>query len=176
MWLIGEKRVMEGMEGVLQYILKYGVLMIFILTYLEQLNVPGLASSIIMPAVGVVVAKYNYSFIFIFLISLFASVLGSLTLQYLGYFVGAPIIEWLKRKFTKTEKTINKVIIYTNKYGSKGVLICRLIPGVRTLVSLVSGTVREKMTEFLIYSSIGIAIWNFLLMVSGYLTIVVISR
>ena len=106
---------MEGMEGVLQYILKYGVLMIFILTYLEQLNVPGLASSIIMPAVGVVVAKYNYSFIFIFLISLFASVLGSLTLYYLGYFVGAPIIEWLKRKFTKTEKTINKVIIYTNK-------------------------------------------------------------
>ena len=167
---------MENIEGILQYILKYGILMIFILTYLEQLNVPVLASSIIMPAIGVFIAKYNYSFIFVFLVSLLASVLGSLTLYYLGYFIGAPILDWLKGRFNKTEKTIDKILMYSNKYGSKGVLVCRFIPGVRTLVSLVSGTVREKITEFIIYSSIGIGIWNFVLMITGYLTVTAIGK
>lgn len=162
---------MDKYQIIIEFILKYGVIVIFLLLFLEQLNFPGLASSVLMPAIGVLVAKYEYSFTYVFLLTLLAAILGSLTLYYLGYFVGNPLVNWIKKKFPKTKEPIDKVLNYTNKYGKKGVLLCRFIPGVRTLVSLVCGSVKENLLEFLIYSSIGIGIWNFVLMLSGYLTI-----
>ena len=167
---------MDNYQLIIQYILKYGTTVIFLLLFLEQLNFPGLASSILMPAVGVLVAKYEYSFIYMFILTLVASLLGSITLYYLGYFIGNPMINWIKQKFPKTQEPIDKILIYSNKYGSNGVLLCRFIPGVRTLVSLVCGSVKENLIEFLIFSSIGIGIWNLALMLSGYLTINLINR
>ena len=49
---------MDNYQLIIQYILKYGTTVIFLLLFLEQLNFPGLASSILMPAVGVLVAKF----------------------------------------------------------------------------------------------------------------------
>ena len=167
---------MNNSQIIIQYILKYGTAVIFLLLFLEQLNFPGLASSILMPAVGVLVAKYEYSYIYMFILTLVASLLGSITLYYLGYFIGNPMINWIKQKFPKTQEPIDKILIYSNKYGKKGVLLCRFIPGVRTLVSLVCGSVKENLIEFLIFSSIGIGIWNLALMLSGYLTINLINR
>ena len=56
---------MNNSQIIIQYILKYGTAVIFLLLFLEQLNFPGLASSILMPAIGVFVAKYEYSFIYV---------------------------------------------------------------------------------------------------------------
>ena len=167
---------MDNYQLIIQYILKYGTTVIFLLLFLEQLNFPGLASSILMPAVGVLVAKYEYSFIYMFILTLVASLLGSIALYYLGYFIGNPMINWIKQKFPKTQEPIDKILIYSNKYVKKVVLLCRFIPGVRTLVSLVCGSVKENLIEFLIFSSIGIGIWNLALMFSGYLTINFINR
>ena len=170
------KWYMNNSQIIIQYILKYGTAVIFLLLFLEQLNFPGLASSILMPAIGVFVAKYEYSFIYVFILTLVAAILGSLTLYYLGYFIGNPMINWVKNRFPKSKETIDKILMYTNKYGSNGVLLCRFIPGVRTLVPLVWGSVKESLIEFLIFSSIGIGIWNLVLMLSGYLTINLINR
>ena len=108
---------MDNYQLIIQYILKYGTTVIFLLLFLEQLNFPGLASSILMPAVGVLVAKYEYSFIYMFILTLVASLLGSITLYYLGYFIGNPMINWIKQKFPKTQEPIDKILIYSNKYG-----------------------------------------------------------
>lgn len=121
---------MNNSQIIIQYILKYGTAVIFLLLFLEQLNFPGLASSILMPAIGVFVAKYEYSFIYVFILTLVVAILGSLTLYYLGYFIGNPMINWIKQKFPKTQEPIDKILIYSNKYGKKGVLLCRFIPGV----------------------------------------------
>lgn len=114
---------MNNSQIIIQYILKYGTAVIFLLLFLEQLNFPGLASSILMPAIGVFVAKYEYSFIYVFILTLVAAILGSLTLYYLGYFIGNPMINWVKNKFPKTKEIIDKILMYTNKYGSNGVLL-----------------------------------------------------
>ena len=108
---------MNNSQIIIQYILKYGTIVIFLLLFLEQLNFPGLASSILMPAIGVFVAKYEYSFIYVFILTLVAAILGSLTLYYLGYFIGNPMINWVKNKFPKTKETMDKILMYTNKGG-----------------------------------------------------------
>ena len=160
------------LEIMVEYIIKYGTLFIFFIVYLEQINFPGLGAGILYPAIGDFIAYTENSFIYIFIITLIASIIGSLTLYILGYYLGGPILKWLERKFPKLQKHINKAITMSEKYGNKGVLICRFIPAIRTIVSLVSGTLKEDLREFTIYSTIGIGVWNFVLIISGYITVI----
>lgn len=157
-------------QDVAEYILKYGIPFLFLIVYLEYLNLPGLPAAVVMPAIGVMAAHDDYNLFGVFLISLAAGILGSLTLYLVGYYVGNAVIRKIKKKFPKTGKYIDKIIYYSERYGNKGVFICRLLPGVRTIVSLVSGTLREELIGFLVYSALGIAIWNFVLIFGGYIT------
>ena len=54
---------MENMETVVQYMQDYGIIFLFIIVYLEYLNLPGLPAGIIMPAAGFLVATSNINFI-----------------------------------------------------------------------------------------------------------------
>lgn len=157
-------------QDVAEYILKYGIPFLFLIVYLEYLNLPGLPAAVVMPAIGVMAAHDDYNLFGVFLISLSAGILGSLTLYLVGYYVGNAVIRKIKKKFPKAGKYIDKIIYYSERYGNKGVFICRLLPGVRTIVSLVSGTLREELIGFLVYSALGIAIWNFVLIFGGYIT------
>ncbi|WP_455505242.1 DedA family protein [Clostridium sp.] len=57
----------------------------------------------------------------------------------------------------------------SNKYGTKICLFGRLIPSIRSWISLVAGIFKVKLRDFLLYSSIGIFIWDILLILVGYL-------
>ena len=160
------------LEMMVEYIIEYGALFIFLIVYLEQINFPGLGAAILYPAIGAFIAYTEGSFIFVFAITLIASIIGSITLYILGYYLGNPILKWLENKFPKIQKHVNKAVVMSEKYGNKGVLICRFIPAIRTIVSLVSGTLKEDLRGFIIYSTIGIGIWNFVLIVSGYITVI----
>ena len=155
---------------VVEYILRYGLIFLFLIVYLEYLNLPGLPGGVILPAIGILIANNSYSFFGVFFISVLAGVLGSITLYYVGYYVGNPLIEWIKKKFPKTQTSIEKVYNFSKRFGSKGVFICRLLPVVRTIVSLISGTLKEDIVEFTIYSAFGIGIWNLIFILGGYLT------
>ncbi len=161
-----------ALKTIIEYIIQYGVIFIFFIVYLEQINFPGLGAGIIYPAIGAFVAYTGDSYILVFLIALVASIIGSLTLYAIGYYLGGPILKWIEKRFPKLQKHINKIEVIAEKYGSKGVLICRLIPAIRTIVPLVSGTLKEDLREFTIYSTIGISIWNFVLMIGGYIAVI----
>lgn len=157
-------------QDVVDYILKYGIPFLFLIVYLEYLNLPALPAAVVFPAIGVMAAHDGYNLFGVFLISLAAGILGSLTLYLIGYYVGNAIIRWIRKKFPRSGKYIDKIIYYSEKYGNKGVFICRLLPGVRTIVSLVSGVLREEVIDFVLYSALGIAIWNFVFIFGGYIT------
>ena len=142
----------------------------FFIVYLEYLNLPGLPGGVILPAIGVLIANNEYSFFGMFIISVLAGVLGSISLYYVGYYVGNPLLEWIKKKFPKAKGSIDKAFDFSKRFGSKGVFVCRLLPVVRTIVSLISGTVKEDIVEFTIYSTFGIAIWNLVFIFGGYIT------
>ena len=155
--------MINNVNLVVEYILKYGIIFLFFIVYLEYLNLPGLPGGVILPAIGVLIANNEYSFFGMFIISVLAGVLGSISLYYVGYYVGNPLLEWIKKKF-------HKAFDFSKRFGSKGVFVCRLLPVVRTIVSLISGTVKEDIVEFTIYSTFGIAIWNLVFIFGGYIT------
>ena len=155
-------------QMLVEYFVKYGVLFLFIIIFLEHLNFPGIPAAVVMPTIGAFVAETKGSLFFVIVISVVAAIFGSIVLYIIGYYLGKPILEWLCRKSPKANQYIKKIFSYSDKYGNKTIFICRLLPVVRTLISLVSGALRLDFTAFTIYSALGISIWNTTLISFGY--------
>ena len=156
------------MQVVLDYFSEYGLIFLFVIVFLEYLNLPGLPAGIIMPAAGLLVAANDVSFLTALVLSVFAGLLGSYALYFVGHLLGHPILEWFYHRFDQMRPAIDRAVRYTEVHGDKGVFIARLIPVARTLVSLTVGTVRMNLLTFTIYSTVGILIWNFAFIYAGY--------
>lgn len=160
---------MESLDLVIEYIKSYGMIFLFMIVYLEYLNLPGLPAGIIMPAIGLLIAQSEIRFIYALIVSVGAGLLGSCTLYAMGYFIGKPIMDKVYNKYEKMRPSLDKCFGYVERYGNKGVFISRLIPVARTLISLVAGTMRMNFVSFICYSTIGITLWNAGFILSGYL-------
>lgn len=159
---------MDRIYVVLDYISKYGLIFLFVIVFLEYLSIPGIPSGVIMPAGGILVANGDYSFMIVFLLSMIAGILGSLILYFVGYYIGNSALDWVYNKFSKSRSSIDKVLSCFDKFGERGIFVCRLFPVARTLVSLIAGTVRSNIKTFIIYSVLGMSIWNSLFIIIGY--------
>lgn len=159
---------MDKIQIVIEYFSTYGLIFLFVIIFLEYLNFPGLGAAIIMPALGIAIAKAEINFFVALGISVLAGALASYILFALSYWFGGPILTKVYNKFPKSRKSIDKVCLYVENYGDKGVLITRLIPVGRTLIPFVAGMFRMNIIKFSIYSTLGIAIWNGVFIYAGY--------
>jgi len=155
-------------EAILHYLSQYGGYFLFLVMFLEHLNVPGTPAGIIMPAVGMLISKGYMPFTNAIIISLIASVLGSITLYLIGYYFGYSLLDWLARRSERTKRTMEKLFAFSERNGNKSVLLVRFVPVARTLISLVAGVARLKIKGFVLYSTVGIFIWNLALITFGY--------
>ena len=137
--------------------------------FLESLNLTGIPSTIILPAIGILISLNNLSIIKILLLTIFASILGNIVFYFISYKFGSKIYDYLYNKFPKLQKCFDKAMNMSNKYGTKICLFGRLIPSIRSWISLVAGIFKVKLMDFILYSSIGIFIWDILLILVGYL-------
>lgn len=160
---------MDSVQIIIEYFARYGLIFVFLVIFLEYLNFPGLGAAIIMPAIGIAVSQSGMNFFVALIISIVAGELASYILYVIAYWFGQPILTKIYNKFPKTRYSIDKVCMYIENYGDKGVLIIRLIPAVRTLIPFVAGMFRMNLLKFSMYSLIGISIWNSVLMFVGYI-------
>jgi membrane protein DedA with SNARE-associated domain len=70
---------------------------------------------------------------------------------------------------TVSGQDIDKVTRWFNRYGNKAVLLGRLVPGVRTLISLPAGLSNMPLVPFILYSTLGTTLWVMLLTFLGFL-------
>lgn len=159
---------MNEVQMVVDYFTRYGLIFLFIIIFLEYLNFPGLGAAVIMPTIGVLVSKSGMNFFVALALSVIAGALASYFLYAISYWFGQPILTKVYNRFPKSRKSIDKVCGYIDSYGSKGVLLCRMIPVARTLIPFVAGMFRMNIFTFTIYSTIGITIWNAIFIYAGY--------
>ena len=151
-----------------QFILNYGLISIFVIVALEYANLP-LPSEIVLPLAGILASEYDMNIILIILVSIIGGIAGSLTNYYLGYFLGNPFIYKLKKKYPKTKRAIKESYRWMEKYEKISVMLSRLVPLARTFISIVAGVTRMRVWEFVLYSSIGISVWNTILILIGFI-------
>lgn len=132
---------------------------------------PPIPSEMIMPFAGFMVNQRQFTFAGILLAGTVGSVLGSLALYYVGMWVGeGPIRVFLRhygRWFLVSEQDLDRAMSFFDRYGGAMILFGRLIPGVRSLISLPAGMQRMSLIRFLSYTTLGSAVWTGLLGYAG---------
>ena len=97
------------------------------------------------------------------------SILGNMTYYAVVRWVGPKIYNYFYEKFKSIRKSLDKAEELSKKYGNKVCLVGRLIPAVRTVVTLLAGTFKIDARSFIAYSLVGVSIWNFVFILLGYL-------
>jgi membrane protein DedA with SNARE-associated domain len=151
-----------------QYLTQYGLIAVFIIVFLEYLNLPGFPAGIIMPMAGILAAQGNISLWLTLLLALLAGLCGSWMLYMLGRIGGTAFILWFEKKFPKKIPALNRGIERIRQKGYMGVLVAKLLPTIRTLISIPAGVLKMNFAGYTVYSAIGIFMWNFVLVGAGY--------
>jgi membrane protein DedA with SNARE-associated domain len=133
---------------------------------------PPIPSELIMPLAGFTVAQGKMNFTLAVIAGVVGTILGAFPWYYIGKYVGEERLKVLADKYGKwitvSSQDIDKATRWFNRYGTKAVFFGRLVPGVRTLISLPAGLSNMHLGQFLIYSTLGTTIWVGLLTFLGY--------
>ena len=139
--------------------------------FLENI-VPPIPSEIIMPLGGFFVFKQKLNFYILVFWGLFGTILGSLPWYYLGRLVNEKKLSKFIDKRGKylgiTSNDLAKSKFWFEKYGVSLVFWGRLVPGIRTLISVPAGMELMPLRKFLIWTTLGSLIWIALLTYAGY--------
>ncbi|OCR02058.1 alkaline phosphatase [Oscillatoriales cyanobacterium USR001] len=158
-------------EWIINTMQSLGYLGIGLLMFLENLF-PPIPSELIMPFAGFTIAKGNMHFFPAIAAGVIGTVLGALPWYYAGKILGEERLRNLADKYGKwitvSGSDIDKADRWFKRHGTKAVLFCRLVPGVRTLISLPAGINNMPLAPFLIYSTIGTILWVSFLTFTGY--------
>ena len=140
--------------------------------FLENI-IPPIPSEIIMPLGGFFVYQGNLNFYILVFFGLIGTVLGALPWYYLGRFLNekklANFVDSKGKFLGISSKDLNKSKLWFDKYGVSLVFWGRLIPGIRTLISVPAGIELMPLRKFLIWTSLGSLIWVVLLTLLGYI-------
>ena len=147
-------------EKIFNLIDEYGAYIIFLAIFLEYACFP-LPSEVILPLAGAIGYNANISPVLMIALSSIAGLLGALLCYYLGVLGSLPF-------FKPESKEENDSISFYEKYGNWAILFGRLIPLCRTYISFVAGVKKHKVWKYILFSSIGIIIWNSILITLGY--------
>lgn len=145
---------------------------IVLLMFLENLF-PPIPSELVMPMAGFVAARGDLSFAGVILAGTAGALLGALPWYFAGRLLGEERLKgWADRHgrwLTVTSGEIDKALDWFDRHGGKAVFFGRLVPTVRTLISVPAGFACMSLPRFLIYSAAGTLLWSGLLAWAGYL-------
>lgn len=148
-----------------------GYLGILFLMVLENIF-PPIPSEIIIPVAGYAAAAGKLNIFVVMLVASLGSVVGMLPWYLLGRVFGLDRTKRLSEKYgrfvTMSPQDVDNAGAWFQKHGHKAVFFGRLIPTVRTLISVPAGLSRMKLPEFLAFSFAGSAVWTSLLALAGY--------
>uniref|UniRef100_UPI004056D3BB DedA family protein n=1 Tax=Acetatifactor sp. TaxID=1872090 RepID=UPI004056D3BB len=157
------------LEVITFYFTNYGTIAIFVIVLLEYLNLPGFPAGVIMPLSGAMAANGGINFLFVMVITVAAGLTGSLILYSLGRIGGRTFLNAYTKRFPKQKEALEKNLSWVDQKGSVGVFLAKLIPMIRTIVSIPAGVVRMNLTKYIVSSTLGIIVWNLVFVGAGYL-------
>lgn len=164
-----EGGIKMSVEVIMQYFVDYGAVAIFVIVLLEYLNLPGFPAGVIMPLSGIWAARGGLNFVMTMLITVAAGLLGSIILYALGRGGGELFLKWYFKHFPKQKQLIEDRMNYLRERGSIGIFVSKLIPMVRTLISIPAGVIKMDFMKYIVSSALGVAVWNLVFVGAGYL-------
>lgn len=144
---------------IIQTISNSGYVGIFLLMVAESALIP-IPSEIIMPFSGYLVSIGKFNTILVIIAGSIGNLVGSL----IAYFIGARLGRGFVLRYGKyvllKKSHLELAESYFKKYGNRSTFISRLLPAVRTYVSLPAGVAKMNLKKFATYTFVGSIIWN----------------
>ncbi len=148
----------------------FGYLGIFLLIALENIF-PPIPSEVILTFGGFMTTESSLSKIGVIFFSTLGSVIGAIILFLIGTLLDIKTLEKIVDRWGHflrlTKKDVYKADEWFSKYGVWTVFFCRLIPLIRSLISIPAGMARMNFWIFLLFTTLGSLIWNTILVLIG---------
>ncbi|MFJ2542359.1 DedA family protein [Microbacterium sp. NPDC087589] len=140
-----------------------------VLVFLEVL-VPPIPSEVILPFAGYLSQSGDLALGWLILWSTLASWIGALLLYWLGAAIGVErAVRLLSATKLVSHADLDRGVHWFRRSGAWTVLVGRMVPGVRSLISIPAGATRMNLVRFSAYTIVGSGMWNTLLIGVGAL-------
>lgn len=151
------------------YLIQYGAIAVYVIVMLEYMNLPGFPAGVIMPLAGIWASKGEINFFAALGLSVLGGLTGSLILYAIGRFGGSVLLEKYLEKHPKQKEVFDRALEKIRKHGCAGLFTAKLIPVIRTVISIPAGVIRMELIRYIVFSALGITIWNLVFVGAGYL-------
>lgn len=132
---------------------------------------PPIPSEAIMPMAGYLTTTGRFNLWLAIFAGVLGSLIGAMVLYYVGIWAGnlafRKFLDRYGRFFMTTSKDLETAERWFERYGERSVLLCRMIPIVRSIVSVPAGFTKMPLKKFMIFTTIGITAWTTFLTVVG---------
>ncbi len=152
----------------------WGYPLVFLLMAVESSFIPFPSEVVMIPA-GFLAARGEMGLgspPWDFCLCVVVGILGALAGAYGNYFLarwlGEPFLRRYGRYFFLKPQVLERSQEIFLKYGRPATLVCRLLPGIRQLISLPAGIAKMPLGAFTAYTALGAGIWNAILTAAGF--------
>jgi len=156
-----------GTDLILDWISGMGYPGILLLMALESACMP-VPSEIVMPFAGYLAYQGELDFWLVTLVGALGCTVGSIVAYVFGFYAGRPLVLRYGKYILIREKHLTTAEKWFEKYGDKATFIARLLPVVRTVISLPAGIAKMNFKKFVFYSFVGSFPWTLMLTYVGY--------
>ncbi|MFI2646266.1 DedA family protein [Micromonospora fulviviridis] len=158
-----------GLTGwVASVIDSFGAVGVALLVALESI-IPPIPSEVVLAMAGYLAAEGRFNLVLIVLAATAGSLLGALVLYWLGAALGEERLKrWLDHIPLVDREDLEKADRWFERHGRWAVLIGRVVPVVRSLVSVPAGANRMPLGEFILLTTLGSGVWNALIVGAGF--------
>lgn len=143
-----------------------GYLGISALMALESACIP-IPSEVIMPFAGYLVSAGRFSLWLVIFWGAIGNLIGSIIAYGVGFYGGRPLIAKYGKYILLKQEELDKAQRFFEKYGNLSVFFSRLLPIIRTFISLPAGIAKMRFGKFCFYTFIGSFFWSALLAYIG---------
>jgi membrane protein DedA with SNARE-associated domain len=133
---------------------------------------PPIPSEVILPLAGFLAGQGHLTLLGVIIAATLGSVSGSLILYGLGHWYGQERLRRMVARYGRfvmlKESDLDRAHGWFDRHAGKAVLIGRLVPGIRSLISLPAGVTRMPLHQFVLLTAVGSTVWNGLLVGLGW--------
>lgn len=155
-------------DAVVELMRVFGYLGLFLVLIIENLF-PPIPSEAVLPLAGFLVGLGEMNFWLAVVVATAGAVTGALILYALGRWGGRPLILRYGRILRVDATSLDRAEQWFTSYGDWVVLVARVIPLARSIVSIPAGTMRMPLLRFTVLTTVGTGLWNIILIGAGQL-------
>jgi membrane protein DedA with SNARE-associated domain len=158
--------ITELSKFVINMISTFGYAGILLTMAIESACIP-LPSEIIMPFSGYLVTTGQFTMLGVTLAGAIGNVLGSIVAYYAGVWGGRPFVERYGPYFLLSHRDLDVADRWFAKYGEAAVFFSRMLPVIRTFISLPAGIAKMNFSRFVLFTFVGALPWCYVLAYIG---------